>query len=276
MRYIKSIIFTSLLSLFVACQMNTQSLNDIGESAFTIQSIADVYNVHWRLTAASTDTGTIDLPSFLPVILVFSDDDSLFGVSGCNFYSGSYSTNSNQVTFSRISQTEIACQAPALDMPRWLSGSWAISFTDTSVILNRNNQQLTFVSYHTLPLTDFPVTQGTWRLVVSNFNRYDEVKQVAFRLQMTPTRTLSVQWVSLTDSSYTNRVRGYFNRGQDNKAFIRWWVWVYNGFRNFPLPPADVALINELENVTSYELSENNTLFQLQTANGVYFRFQKE
>jgi len=179
---------------------------------------------------ATTDTGAISLTNLGPFVLMLSTNDSVFGKAGCNYYYGNYSFDGVQVTISIFGQTEMGCSKPYLLPLQTLDGTWTYILGDTVLILNRGNESRTFVSYYTLPLTNFPAVGATWVLTESNHPRFDEVRNATqFRVQIAPDRRMEIRWASVTNATDTNRVTGYFNRGENNGAFVHWWRWYYTG-----------------------------------------------
>ncbi len=277
MRYLK---FAGILLIFiflVSCQMNTKPFESISSESLTIQQVGDIYNVHWTLTSVTTDTGDVSLSDYLPFLLILSTNDSMFGTNGCNLFKGNYQHTATEISFGSIYQTKFPCRRKTLYTPDILSGTWVVTFTDTSITLSRGNESRTFVSHYATPLTNFPAVGFTWKLQDSNHPRFGELTDVTpFQLTITENREARIQWQSLKDTSVTNTVQGYFNLGQQNGAFIRWWKWNYQGFQNPANPPADLALVTDLEEVRYVEFSNSNTVMELRTGDGVYFRFQKQ
>jgi len=274
---IKLILAFTAFALLFGCQLNNQPVETSSQDNLTVQTLADVYNVQWTLTNATTDTGAISLTNLGPFVLMLSTNDSVFGKAGCNYYYGNYSFDGVQVTISIFGQTEMGCSKPYLLPLQTLDGTWTYILGDTVLILNRGNESRTFVSYYTLPLTNFPAVGATWVLTESNHPRFDEVRNATqFRVQIAPDRRMEIRWASVTNATDTNRVTGYFNRGENNGAFVHWWRWYYTGSWSPANPPADMALVGALEDVRHYTFNSENTVMELRTDGDIYFQFQKQ
>ena len=69
---------------------------------------ADPTGIAWELESGSLDGGPISILDDHPITLSFTEDDA-GGTAACNGYGGSYTISGNEIIFSQMSQTEMAC-----------------------------------------------------------------------------------------------------------------------------------------------------------------------
>lgn len=112
----------------------------------------------WRLTSFGTvDSQTPALTDTKPRI-TFNVDGTLIGNSGCNGYSGSYTVEGNQITFSPIVSTRMLCDKAIMEqesaMHQVLTGTASFKIQGNQLTLANSDRMLAFaaaVSYPSYP-----------------------------------------------------------------------------------------------------------------------------
>lgn len=94
-RYLMILLFVSLI--MSACASESGSL--VGAWKLT------AYGPQNSPTPAVTDSGAM---------LTFGNDGTVFGNSGCNGFSGEYTVDGNEISFSEIISTLMACDDPVM------------------------------------------------------------------------------------------------------------------------------------------------------------------
>jgi heat shock protein HslJ len=87
-----------------------------GTLAMTLQRLADLplTSTRWLLNSYYDGSSALIAPiRGTEIDLNFSEDGTIGGTGGCNNYGGSYETSDNQLMFSQVFMTEMACMDPA-------------------------------------------------------------------------------------------------------------------------------------------------------------------
>ena len=137
-------------------------------------------NTEWRLVSYGVSGEQTVTIGENPITLIFGDDLSLSGSGGCNHYGGSYALMSNNITFSDVFSTEMACMAEGImtQESAYLSALGSTSFfvqTDKILRIDYADGQLTFERVYRLANT-------SWQLV-----SFDDVTPVVAGSQVTLT-----------------------------------------------------------------------------------------
>ncbi len=265
--------------MFLAgCQSNFQPLEQYqGPAQYqTPRSVADVLNVVWTLQASRGDTLPIAIDAAAPFRLVFVNNDSIYGTIGCNFYSGHYQQNGQQISVTGVAASEMACPKAELPPNEVLLGQWQVTFGDTTLTLQRGDVVRVFGSAFTQSLEGFPAVGYRWRLVESNHPRFSEAKTVLTRMEMTVSsqRALRLTWPIVNNDTEQNEVKGMFNLGIQNACRLWYARWVYRGTRSAVNPAADLAVVQDMENARQFEWLSGNSEWVLRDPDtGWYYRW---
>lgn len=68
----------------------------------------------WTLTAYGPEGATTPVAADSQASLTFNNDGTIAGSSGCNSFGGEYKVDGNQVTFSGMASTLMACDEPLM------------------------------------------------------------------------------------------------------------------------------------------------------------------
>ena len=69
----------------------------------------------WRLTAYGPENSTTQAVADSQASLTFSADGTVTGNSGCNGFGGAYEVDGDQITFSELVSTLMACTGPIME-----------------------------------------------------------------------------------------------------------------------------------------------------------------
>lgn len=127
-------------------------------SAPATQEPSDALIASWKLTAY----GPVDAP--VPAVegvkagLTFNADGKLTGNSGCNGLSGSYTVEGDQITFSPIASTRMACDQSIMEQEtaihQVLTGTASFQIENNQLTLTNSDRMLVLtadVSYPSYP-----------------------------------------------------------------------------------------------------------------------------
>ncbi|NJN99305.1 MAG: META domain-containing protein [Anaerolineales bacterium] len=95
MKYVLLLAFLLGLGITAGCSAN-------GASAVSLEQTT------WQLEMLGTQPAL----TARPVTLIFQADNHVGGEAGCNSYGGTYSLNGDQLTFSYLTSTLMACAEP--------------------------------------------------------------------------------------------------------------------------------------------------------------------
>jgi heat shock protein HslJ len=68
----------------------------------------------WKLTSYGTASSPVPAAEDTEAGITFNEDGTVAGNSGCNGFGGNYTVEGDQVTFSEIVSTLIACEEPIM------------------------------------------------------------------------------------------------------------------------------------------------------------------
>jgi heat shock protein HslJ len=68
----------------------------------------------WRLVSYGSADAQTDAVAGIPTSLNFSEDGTVGGTMGCNQFGGDYETRADQITFSALNSTLMACEEPLM------------------------------------------------------------------------------------------------------------------------------------------------------------------
>ena len=77
-------------------------------------SSGSLTGVTWRLVSYGPPGAQTDAVAGVPTSLIFSEDGTVGGTMGCNQFGGDYETRSDQITFSALNSTLMACEEPLM------------------------------------------------------------------------------------------------------------------------------------------------------------------
>ena len=95
-----------LLILFVICLMMT---------ACAPQETSASLVGSWKLTAYGPAESPTPVVADVEARLTYNEDGTLTGNSGCNGFGGNYTVEGDQITFSEINSTLMACDDPRME-----------------------------------------------------------------------------------------------------------------------------------------------------------------
>ena len=126
-----------LLILFVAV-LAVSACTAEGSSASLIGS--------WKLTAYGPADAPTPAVADAEAELTFNEDGTVTGNSGCNGFGGSYTAEGNQVTFSEIVSTLMACEDPRMEQEdavhKVLTDTATFKIEGNTLTLTNNNMVL--------------------------------------------------------------------------------------------------------------------------------------
>jgi heat shock protein HslJ len=77
-------------------------------------SSGSLTGVTWRLVSYGPAGAQTDAVAGVPTSLIFSEDGAVGGTMGCNQFGGDYETSGDQITFSALNSTLMACEEPLM------------------------------------------------------------------------------------------------------------------------------------------------------------------
>jgi heat shock protein HslJ len=83
----------------------------------------------WKLTSYGPASSPVPAVEDTEAGITFNEDGTVAGNSGCNGFGGNYTVEGNQVTFSEIVSTLIACEEPLMSQEQAVLGVTADSAT---------------------------------------------------------------------------------------------------------------------------------------------------
>jgi len=124
-------------------------------SAPATREPADALIAAWKLTAYGPVGAAIPAVEGVEAELIFNADGTLTGNSGCNGYSGSYSVEGSEITFSPIVSTRMACDASIMEQEsaihQVLTGTASFQIQGTQLTLTNNDRMLVFTATNSYP-----------------------------------------------------------------------------------------------------------------------------
>lgn len=117
-------------------------------SACTSQ--ADTLTGKWKLASyGPAESMTAAVPD-ADASLTFAEDGTVSGGSGCNSLAGEYTVDNNQVTFSALTSTLMACDEALMDQEsaviQVLNGAAEYAIQDQTLTIDNNGMLLVFTS----------------------------------------------------------------------------------------------------------------------------------
>ncbi len=102
----------------------------------------------WTLTAYGPDSATAPTVQGSQASLTFNADGTIAGTSGCNSFGGEYKVDGDQVTFSKLVSTLMACDEPLMTQEgtifKVLDGTASYKIDDKKLALTNNGLILQF------------------------------------------------------------------------------------------------------------------------------------
>jgi heat shock protein HslJ len=113
-------------------------------------SKADVLTGKWKLVSyGPTESMTSAVPD-AAATLTFADDGTVSGNSGCNSLGGEYTIEGNQITFSALTTTLMACEEPRMDqesaVTQVLNGTVDYEIEDATLTITNDDMTLVLAS----------------------------------------------------------------------------------------------------------------------------------
>ena len=100
----------------------------------------------WKLTAYGPADAPTPAVADAEAELTFNEDGTVTGNSGCNGFGGSYTAEGNQVTFSEIVSTLMACEDPRMEQEdavhKVLTDTATFKIEGNTLTLTNNNMVL--------------------------------------------------------------------------------------------------------------------------------------
>lgn len=126
----------------------------------------DPTGVAWELTEGTVDGGVVPVVDGYPITLSFTDE-GFDGTAACNGYGGMYEIAGDQITFSELFGTEMACVADGVmeSEQTYLAGLLLVdtfSTTDDSLTLTGDGVELVFAALPPVPAAE--LTGTVWVL----------------------------------------------------------------------------------------------------------------
>jgi len=104
----------------------------------------------WTLTAYGPEGATTPVASGSQASLTFNQDGTLSGNSGCNSFGGSYKVNGDQITFSGLVSTLMACEEPLMTQEgnvfKVLDGTASYKIDGSTLTITNAGMALVFTS----------------------------------------------------------------------------------------------------------------------------------
>lgn len=104
----------------------------------------------WNLTAYGPEGSTIPAAADSQANVTFNEDGTLTGHSGCNGFGGEYKVDGDQITFSGLISTLVACGEPLVTQEstlyRVLSGTATYEIDGDTLTLNQDGTVLVFTA----------------------------------------------------------------------------------------------------------------------------------
>jgi heat shock protein HslJ len=117
-------------------------------SACTSQ--ADSLTGKWKLASYGPMESMTSAVPDADATLTFAGDGTVSGNSGCNSLGGEYTVEGNQITFSALTTTLMACEEPRMDqenaVTQVLNGTADYEIEDQTLTINHNGMLLVFTS----------------------------------------------------------------------------------------------------------------------------------
>ena len=124
-------------------------------SAPATRAPADALIGVWRLTSYGLPSSPVPAVESVEAGLTFNADGTLTGNSGCNGYSGSYTVEGNQITFSPIASTRMACDKSIMEQEaaihQVLTGTVSFQIDGAQLTLTNNDRVLVFTTTGSYP-----------------------------------------------------------------------------------------------------------------------------
>ena len=109
----------------------------------------------WMLSAYGPISAALPSVAGVEAGLTFNADGTLTGNSGCNGYSGSYTVEGNQITFSPIVSTRMACDKPIMEQEaaihQVLTDIASFQIEGTQLTLTNDDRILVFTTTSSYP-----------------------------------------------------------------------------------------------------------------------------
>lgn len=109
----------------------------------------------WMLTSYGLISAPLPSVAGVEAGLTFNADGTLSGNSGCNGYSGSYTVEGNQITFSPIVSTRMACDKSIMEQEavihQVLTGTASFQIEGTQLTLTNTDRMLVFTTTTSYP-----------------------------------------------------------------------------------------------------------------------------
>lgn len=83
----------------------------------------------WKLSSYGSASAPVPAAEGIEAGITFNEDSTVVGTSGCNGFGGNYTVEGDQVTFSEIVSTLIACEEPIMSQEEAVLGVMADSAT---------------------------------------------------------------------------------------------------------------------------------------------------
>ena len=104
----------------------------------------------WTLTAYGPEGATIPVAADSQASIVFNEDGTITGNSGCNGFGGEYSVDGDQVTFSGLVSTLMACADPLMSQEgavfQVLNGTASYEIDGDTMTITNNATALVFAA----------------------------------------------------------------------------------------------------------------------------------
>jgi putative lipoprotein len=104
----------------------------------------------WTLTAYGPQGATTPVAPNSQATITFNEDGTLTGNSGCNGFGGSYKVDGDQITFSGLVSTLMACEEPLMTQEgsvfKVLDGTASYKIDGDALTLTNNGNVLVFTS----------------------------------------------------------------------------------------------------------------------------------
>jgi heat shock protein HslJ len=112
----------------------------------------------WKLTTFGPVDVQVPALTSVEAGLTFNEDGTMTGNSGCNGFSGRYTVEGDQITFSEIVSTLMACDEPVMQQEevvyQVLTDTASFEIEGTTLTITKNDNMLVFttsVSYPSYP-----------------------------------------------------------------------------------------------------------------------------
>jgi hypothetical protein len=193
-------------------------------------SFVAITNVPWWLQELTLGDSIVNLHNYAGFQFSIGDT-AVFGNDGCNTYNSKCVSVADSITVSMLYSTLIACFMPEQLSPYLLLGKWAVTISDTMLVVYRNDTTMTFSSVYTKSTAGQSFISKRWSFSGSNDTTYrsELTPGLIPSIKMTAKRDFGLRWYY--NHQYTgkdeNDEGGTFGVGDSGR------IYLYNRYHTY-------------------------------------------